>query len=314
MLELTPVEYTVTKTKPLIWQYGGTSLFVSAKLDSEEQDPYEKVDSQYVYGCLGPKLEPLFSYDKKKCYTYRLENVPGQNGKNVIYLTVTDTETGVAEIDRLAMDDFYRIVGWKSAGELLDTESDLFAGKDILINFIGSSLDPLEVDSLELRIWEAGQGNAAGDFWVEETVEATCTEKGSVVKTCSRCGFAAEPEIMEALGHSFPEWEIAVPAECEKEGERVRVCHCGVRETEKTEALSHEYVKGSCVLCGELDPDCLMGDVDFDGKLSYNDALKVLRYSIGLESLENPAVADITGDGNINYEDALGILRASIGL
>ena len=57
-----------------------------------------------------------------------------------------------------------------------------------------------------------------------------------------------------------------------------------------------------------------MGDVDFDGKLSYSDALKILRYSIGLEALENPAVADITGDGNINYEDALVILRASIGL
>ena len=58
----------------------------------------------------------------------------------------------------------------------------------------------------------------------------------------------------------------------------------------------------------------VVGDVDFDGKLSYNDALKVLRYSIGLESLENPAVADITGDEKINYEDALAILRASIGL
>jgi hypothetical protein len=143
---------------------------------------------------------------------------------------------------------------------------------------------------------------ALGHDWVE----ADCLN----AKTCRTCGGVEG----KALGHSFPEWEIAVPAECEKEGERVRVCHCGVRETEKTEALSHEYVKGSCVLCEELDPECLMGDVDFDGKLSYNDALKVLRYSIGLESLENPAVADITGDGNVNYEDALGILRASIGL
>jgi hypothetical protein len=63
-----------------------------------------------------------------------------------------------------------------------------------------------------------------------------------------------------------------------------------------------------------MDPDWLPGDVDGNGILNYSDALSVLRYSIGLEELENPALADVNGDGNVNYADALQILRTSIGL
>jgi hypothetical protein len=60
----------------------------------------------------------------------------------------------------------------------------------------------------------------------------------------------------------------------------------------------------------------LMGDVDGDGMLSYNDALTVLRASIGLATLttEQEALADFDGDGGLSYNDALMILRASIGL
>lgn len=60
----------------------------------------------------------------------------------------------------------------------------------------------------------------------------------------------------------------------------------------------------------------LTGDITCDGVADYEDALFILRASIGLEILQEADLpcADVTGDGAANYEDALKILRASIGL
>jgi len=58
------------------------------------------------------------------------------------------------------------------------------------------------------------------------------------------------------------------------------------------------------------------GDADGDGTLTYNDALLVLRSSIGLETLtkETETACDLDGDGKLTYNDALLILRKSIGM
>jgi hypothetical protein len=63
-------------------------------------------------------------------------------------------------------------------------------------------------------------------------------------------------------------------------------------------------------------PIRLPGDADGNGKLSYNDALIVLRCSIGLSELspEVQAACDMDGNGKLTYNDALIILRTSIGL
>ena len=59
-----------------------------------------------------------------------------------------------------------------------------------------------------------------------------------------------------------------------------------------------------------------MGDVDGDGAVSYNDALKALRASIGMETLDADAeaVGDVDGKLGLSYNDALKILRVSIGM
>ena len=56
--------------------------------------------------------------------------------------------------------------------------------------------------------------------------------------------------------------------------------------------------------------------MDGDGKVSYNDALMVLRLSIGLAELneEESAFGDVDGANGLSYNDALKILRASIGM
>jgi hypothetical protein len=66
--------------------------------------------------------------------------------------------------------------------------------------------------------------------------------------------------------------------------------------------------------CGEEKPAGLAGDVDGSGSVNYQDALMILRYTIGLQTLEREDLADFDGNGKADYNDALKILRASIGL
>ena len=138
----------------------------------------------------------------------------------------------------------------------------------------------------------AVEGEALGHSWVEATCEAA--------KTCSVCG-AAEGE---ALGHSW------VDATCEAPKT------CSVCAATEGSALKHQYENGSCKHCGKPEDTGLLGDVDGNGKLSYNDALIILRASIKLHTLTEAqsALADFDGNGKLDYNDALKVLRASIGL
>jgi hypothetical protein len=79
--------------------------------------------------------------------------------------------------------------------------------------------------------------------------------------------------------------------------------------------FGHIYKDGFCATCG-IEMQGLPGDVDGNGKLTYNDALIVLRASIKLVTLDEQqkALADFDGNGKIDYNDALAILRTSIGL
>ncbi len=61
------------------------------------------------------------------------------------------------------------------------------------------------------------------------------------------------------------------------------------------------------------DSDKMLGDVDEDGEITANDAIIVLRASIGLENIDI-AISDVDGDDEITANDAIIILRASIGL
>ena len=62
--------------------------------------------------------------------------------------------------------------------------------------------------------------------------------------------------------------------------------------------------------------DGLLGDANGDGYVNANDALLILRYSLGIVGasalhLEN---CDVNGDGNVNANDALLVLRAALGI
>ena len=80
--------------------------------------------------------------------------------------------------------------------------------------------------------------------------------------------------------------------------------------------MGHVFVDDICANCGEVKPLGVPGDVNGDGVANYNGALKILRASIGLDTLteEEKLLADVNGDGTADYSDSLLILRRSIGL
>jgi hypothetical protein len=59
----------------------------------------------------------------------------------------------------------------------------------------------------------------------------------------------------------------------------------------------------------------LSGDADGNGRITANDAMKMMRYSIRLEDLtsEQLAASDVNNDGKVNAKDSLATLRFTIG-
>ena len=63
-------------------------------------------------------------------------------------------------------------------------------------------------------------------------------------------------------------------------------------------------------------PEPVPGDVNGSGAIETGDALLVLRYMLGVETLteEQLAAADFDGSGTVDQADALLILRAALGI
>ncbi len=74
--------------------------------------------------------------------------------------------------------------------------------------------------------------------------EPTCTEQGYATYTCNKCGDVyIDPEsYIEALGHSFGEWETVTSPTCTDTGSRQRDCSvCGYIETSGIDAKGHKW-------------------------------------------------------------------------
>ncbi len=149
----------------------------------------------------------------------------------------------------------------------------------------------------------------------------TCTESGLTEGArCTVCGEITSPqEIIPAAGHDHEAIPGVTPT-CETngltDGSRCALCGEITQAQESIPATGHRYTDGLCGACGQQDPSLIPGDANGDGISNYQDALLVLRYSIGLETFSPAAflTCDMDGTGELNYQDALMILRASIGL
>ena len=77
--------------------------------------------------------------------------------------------------------------------------------------------------------------------YVEEVVDATCTEKGLKTFTCSGCGHSKVEELA-ALGHDLNEGIVTEQPTCTTSGIRLTDCkRCGEEVSEEVVALGHDY-------------------------------------------------------------------------
>ena len=190
----------------------------------------------------------------------------------------------------------------------------------------------VRVDALEYTVsYDANGGNGAPDS--QTKYHGTLLQLRA--ETPKRAGYsflgwspyrdADEPAYMPGeeydLDESVELYAVWLPG-CEADAhiwedatcEAAKTCSlCGRTEGEPGD---HIYENGVCIFCGVEEYLGLRGDANDNGKVNYEDALLVLRWTIGLQVLGDEAIAlcDVDGNPGLSYQDALMILRASIGL
>lgn len=132
-----------------------------------------------------------------------------------------------------------------------------------------------------------------GQMWIFSSGNVSATDIGTIDATGSAevivtgYSFRKLVEKYDSVTQSVTAYKIT-PAECQ-----------------------HHYVGGKCTICGQADPDFLLGDLTGDGKVTSADAVLLVRSLSELEQLtdEQMLSADMNGDGKITAADSVALVR-----
>ncbi len=144
----------------------------------------------------------------------------------------------------------------------------------------GQATTEASTASLEMEIWRVPAKIKITDCvhnYVASNAEATCTQAGGTVYTCSKCGDSYTEDATPALGHDWGEWTVTTQPTETTGGVETRTCvRCRETETRETEALSHSHeytstvTQPTCTEQGYTTHTCACGDRYVD---TYTDAL-----------------------------------------
>lgn len=109
--------------------------------------------------------------------------------------------------------------------------------------------------------------NALGHSYTTVVTAPTCDQAGYTTYTCTDCDHSYQGDTVKAKGHKYGNWGVTKEATCETEGTQSRTCStCGKMDTQKIEAVGHEfedgtvvaatcdedgYIEGICAVCGK---------------------------------------------------------------
>ncbi len=135
----------------------------------------------------------------------------------------------------------------------------------------------------------------------------TCEEAGEESRECATCG-NTEKRVLEATGHAY-EAVVTAPT-CEEKGFTTHTCsNCGDSYVDSyVDALGHSYEDGTCSHCGESEVKYLRGDVDLDGDVDVDDVLALLWHVLFPDEYPIEAEADFDGNGMVDVDDVLTLL------
>ena len=129
--------------------------------------------------------------------------------------------------------------------------------------------------------------------------------------------YVLEPTVTPSTGSNNIKWYVDKTDIIDVIGGTVIAINPG---TATVTAITEEGTFAECVVKvtkkTSNTPKGIIGDVDGDGQITANDALTILRASLGMENLtpDQTALADVDSDGSITSADALAVLRYSVGL
>ncbi len=151
----------------------------------------------------------------------------------------------------------------------LKVKADVVPGKypvNAVVDFIGND----DADFITATTYTGYVVIPCTDHVMEVVSEtpATCTTAGERVLKCKYCDVTTT-EVIDALGHTWGEWEVTTPATCAGAGVETRTCSvCGETETREIPAAEgHTWNEGevtteatcceagvktfTCTVCGE---------------------------------------------------------------
>lgn len=122
--------------------------------------------------------------------------------------------------------------------------------------------------------------------------------------TCSRCEYTTYEELPPA-GHGYS--KTVFDPTCTAEGYTEYVCAvCGDSYVgDIVPTVGHKYENEVCIMCGEKEPDYILGDFNGDGQLNAKDMNMMKRILVGQISPtdKQKRTADIDGDGKVTSKD-----------
>ena len=163
------------------------------------------------------------------------------------------------------------------------------------------------------------------------TKKPTCSTSGIKTITCRNCG-KTKTESIPPKGHSWDSGTVTkMPTETTVGYITYTCTVCQTKRSEKIEKLPEKdpttielptaHYEEPTKKPTQEDPTIphntfLIGDADFDGKITSADARLVLRFAIELESFTDlqRILADVDSDKTVTPSDARAVLRASVGL
>lgn len=156
---------------------------------------------------------------------------------------------------------------------------------------------------------------------------ATCTEAGQLMDECRYCKYMTVPTddngnqvitMTAAKGHDVV--STTVDATCTEDGYTGLKCtRCDYGEVTVIPATGHDYVGGTCTVCGDkepvVEPVVIPGDFNGDGSVNAMDiniAKRIISGSV-TPTMAQKLAGDINGDGTFNGVDANRIVRLVAG-
>ena len=207
-------------------EYDATSLELRDIQVAGDHNAYVTGDGTLTFGYA--KWSSIFYYRSIAELTFVVKEGMAQNSEiTVTHKELNDTKPGYVE--KLKVNFAHANTEVRNAKDATCTEEG-YTG-DTYCTDCGTLLTKGEVIP--------AKGHDFSDWTVSK--EATCTEAGEEIRTCSVCGTQETREV-EALGHSFSDWTVSKEATCTEAGQETRTCErCQEMETREIPAKGHDY-------------------------------------------------------------------------